>query len=348
MINGICCCLQDSNSLVQRSVLDLINLCLPLNTRQITREDKLQLIVVAIHVVLRRDMSLNRRIYTWLMGSSTQKSAAAAAPSTASNLKSGLPQPQDIADKEADSKPNKTNYEENYFNSISKELLIASIKMLLNNRKEQCILYLFNEESFHLTSSSTSQQLNSFGTLPTGSLVNTNTTLKILKIVSNLVERQEIGQSIIDEILLDLLFYVYKEYCSLQTLCNGAGGGSAPGFMQSSHGHKRAQSNMSTNGLAAFSTVNNHTSVQLGKEMSELKKATCSFLFQSFQLYFIWDFCASKFEKICNEHTHEANVFSAAFGNGNGFAHNAKTTPAQLCDLYEFILDLLKYAVCLI
>ncbi len=73
MVNGICCCLQDSNSLVQRSILDLINFCLPLNTTQITRSDKLQLIVVAIHVVLRRDMSLNRRIYTWLMGATTGK-----------------------------------------------------------------------------------------------------------------------------------------------------------------------------------------------------------------------------------------------------------------------------------
>jgi len=73
MVNGICCCLQDSNSLVQRSILDLINVCLPLNTVQITRSDKLQLIVVAVHVVLRRDMSLNRRIYTWLMGSTTGK-----------------------------------------------------------------------------------------------------------------------------------------------------------------------------------------------------------------------------------------------------------------------------------
>jgi hypothetical protein len=37
MINGICSCLQDPNSLVQRTILDLICLCLPLNTRQITK-----------------------------------------------------------------------------------------------------------------------------------------------------------------------------------------------------------------------------------------------------------------------------------------------------------------------
>ena len=78
MINGICSCLQDPNPLVQRSILDLICLCLPINSRQITRGDKLQLIVVAIHVVLRRDMSLNRRIYSWLMGMATSSSSSSA------------------------------------------------------------------------------------------------------------------------------------------------------------------------------------------------------------------------------------------------------------------------------
>lgn len=61
--------------------------------------------------------------------------------------------------------------------------------------------------------------------------------------------------------------------------------------------------------------------------MNELKKATSNFLFQSFQLYFIWDFCANKFEKICKE-----------------TAGENRATPGQLCDLYEFILDLLKNA----
>ena len=37
MINGICSCLQDPNPLVQRTILDFISLCLPLNSRQITK-----------------------------------------------------------------------------------------------------------------------------------------------------------------------------------------------------------------------------------------------------------------------------------------------------------------------
>ena len=301
MVNGICCCLQDPNPLVQRSILDFICLCLPINTTQITKSDKLQLIVVAIHVVLRRDMSLNRRIYTWLMGPTSAK-----------------PKTNDSTQNESLSK--------NYFDLYSKSLLISSIKMLLNNKKEATILYLFTEEQQN--QSQLSSQLNNqnaslvsnTNTLLLNAL-NTNNTLRILKIVSNLVERQDIGQSIIDEILLDLLFYVYKESCSLNNIYSQGNYGNYGNYSQP-NGHKRTQSN-----LIVTNTVT--TSNQF-KELNELKKATYNFLFESFQRYFIWDFCANKFELICRNYT---EMTSNTFVN---------TTPGQLCDLYEFILDLLK------
>lgn len=85
MINAICCCLQDMNPLVQRSILDLMCTCLPLSTQQITRTDKINLIVVAIHVILRRDMSLNRRIYAWFMGSSSGTSTNSSSSTPGSN-----------------------------------------------------------------------------------------------------------------------------------------------------------------------------------------------------------------------------------------------------------------------
>ena len=103
-------------------------------------------------------------------------------------------------------------------------------------------------------------------------------------------------------------------------LNNNAGVGS--NFIPQTHqGHKRVQS------ISSFSNTNIQLSNQFSKEMNELKKATSNFLFQSFQLYFIWDFCANKFEKICRE-----------------LASENRTTPGQLCELYEFILDLLKNA----
>ena len=214
MINAICCCLQDPNSLVQRSVLDFINLCLPIDTNQINNEDKLQLIVVAIHVVLRRDMSLNRRIYSWLMGSSSSSANSSNNTSNATTPVSSTP-PQATKFEDFELKVQ----EHNFFNSYSKNLLVNGIKMLLNNKKDGGVYYLVNDElSSFYSSGGLMSSSGTTGSTQTGSAhasPSTAATLKILKIVSNLVERQEIGQAIIDDILLDLLFYVYRECCSL-------------------------------------------------------------------------------------------------------------------------------------
>ncbi len=236
---------------------------------------------------------------------------------------------------------NKSN--ENYFNLHSKKLLVSAIKMLLSNKKEQSILYLQSEDPW--TAPSSSQAHHSAhsatslatSTFPTNN--NTNNCLKIIKIVSNLVERQEIGQSIIDEILLDLLFYIYKEYCSLVFVnSNSSNFATTASTGISGQGHRRGHSSSSftgiissTNGVKFEPTSGANSTQPPSKELNELKKATSNFLFQSFQLYFIWDFCANKFEKICLEQATSTST-------------DSRLTPGQLCDLYEFILDLLKNA----
>lgn len=326
MINAICCCLQDSNSLVQRTILDLICLCLPINSRQINKEDKLQLIIVAIHIVLRRDMSLNRRIYSWLIGSVPSLSSTG---STTSSIASTTPISQSTASTPSsnsaytkmDETLNLSLNDSNYFDSYSKSLLIEAIKMLLH-KKDGHILYLVNEQMASLASSSATLTSATLSNQQTSS--NINKSLKILKIVSNLVERQEIGQAIIDDILLDLLFYVYKEFNHLNILANGIGGSHSSNI--------NMKKTPSTNVFNANATSSNQLQQQR-KELNELKKAICNFLFQSFQLYFIWDYCANKFEKICAHFT----LLRMASEND--------ISPGQLCDLYEFILDLLTNSV---
>jgi hypothetical protein len=306
MINGICSCLQDSNSLVQRTILEFINICLPLNSRQITKGDKLQLLVVAIHVLLRRDMTLNRRVYSWLIGPKAQTS-------------SGINSENDGKSSSTNDKPEDVS--ENFFNKHSKHLLIAAIKMLLNKRDSIPILYLLNEESTSYRASgsinnSASKYATTSSSLQNSTSANTLKTLKILKIVSNLVERQEIGHAIIDEILLDLLFYVHRE-CNSLLLYSGVSGVNIKKSYQSSNLHQ-----------------------QNVKELNDLKKATSNFLFQSFQMYFIWDFCSKKFELACRS---QYNLNLNSNQDENSQSHTA-TSPGQLCDLYEFILDLLTNA----
>ncbi|VDO69258.1 unnamed protein product [Heligmosomoides polygyrus] len=68
MVAALCATASDSGSpLVQRNLLDFLCAAFPLDSTNLTREDFVQLIMRCIFVVLRRDMSLNRRLYTWLM-----------------------------------------------------------------------------------------------------------------------------------------------------------------------------------------------------------------------------------------------------------------------------------------
>ena len=64
--------LQDDQQLVQRGFLDLLVSHLPLNApilqSRVTSDDLDILVSAAMSVVLRRDMGLNRRLWTWFMG----------------------------------------------------------------------------------------------------------------------------------------------------------------------------------------------------------------------------------------------------------------------------------------
>ncbi|MGH0139148.1 UNVERIFIED_CONTAM: hypothetical protein FKN15_057972 [Acipenser sinensis] len=68
MVEAVSTSVQDSSVLVQRSTLDLILFCFPFHMSQATRTDMIRILSAALHVVLRRDMSLNRRLYAWLLG----------------------------------------------------------------------------------------------------------------------------------------------------------------------------------------------------------------------------------------------------------------------------------------
>lgn len=64
--------LSDEQALVQRDFLDLLVTHVPLNSpilqSRITEDDLQRLIIAAAGVVTRRDMSLNRRLWVWLLG----------------------------------------------------------------------------------------------------------------------------------------------------------------------------------------------------------------------------------------------------------------------------------------
>ena len=65
---AVCCSLTDSWVLVQRSALELLLQGLPLHQPQFEHTDMVTLVASVLVTLLRRDMSLNRRLFTWLLG----------------------------------------------------------------------------------------------------------------------------------------------------------------------------------------------------------------------------------------------------------------------------------------
>lgn len=71
MIRAFAAALEDENLLVRRSALDLLVQSLRLDSvtvKEAHADDRAILMRSASSVVLRRDLSLNRRLYTWLLG----------------------------------------------------------------------------------------------------------------------------------------------------------------------------------------------------------------------------------------------------------------------------------------
>ncbi|NWS86171.1 DOP1 protein, partial [Toxostoma redivivum] len=121
MVEAVSTSVQDTSVLVQRSTLDLILFCFPFHMSQATRPDMIRILSAALHVVLRRDMSLNRRLYAWLLGFDNNGALVGPRSTRHSN-------PEEHA-----------TY---YFNTFSKEMLVQAMIGILqvNGQGEESTL----------------------------------------------------------------------------------------------------------------------------------------------------------------------------------------------------------------
>ncbi|XP_061772401.1 protein dopey-1 isoform X1 [Nerophis ophidion] len=113
MVEAVSTSVQDSSVLVQRSTLDLILFCFPFHMSQATRPDMIRILSAALHVVLRRDMSLNRRLYAWLLGFDNN------------GVKTG---PRSTR------QSNPEEHASHYFNTFSKDMLVQAMVGILQGK----------------------------------------------------------------------------------------------------------------------------------------------------------------------------------------------------------------------
>ena len=122
--------LLDEQILVQRTFLDLLVTHLPLNAgfykEKVTSEDMKLLVTAAVSVVLRRDVSLNRRLWSWFMGPENQAGINGHSVSTSPEESSKqIGSPLDVST---------THSGSNYFQSYGLELLVASLEGMIARR----------------------------------------------------------------------------------------------------------------------------------------------------------------------------------------------------------------------
>lgn len=115
-VQAICAGLSDDSILVQRSVLDFILVFLPLHVNLISTSQKVSVMSATLGVLLRRDMSLNRRLYTWILGTNLKSSTS-------------LSRADSVGSTDEQDSPMDT-----YFTLYSRPLVIEAVKSLFRQQ----------------------------------------------------------------------------------------------------------------------------------------------------------------------------------------------------------------------
>lgn len=110
-MSGLCSCLNDPVILVQRNTLEFLLIGFPLHTSLLTPFDFTRLVTNGLNTILRRDMSLNRRLYSWLLGSEVAGNRS--------------------KDRVADSTLERAAKVATYFDQHSKQVLIKALRCTL-------------------------------------------------------------------------------------------------------------------------------------------------------------------------------------------------------------------------
>lgn len=149
--------------LVQRNSLEFLLSGFPFHTQQLPTNDLIKLVTNAMNTILRRDMSLNRRLYSWLLGTEVSRSVLESESineSISFNSVSTTTETASIRSSQV-----------TYFEQYSKQILIRALKTIFKNSLKS----------------------------------ETNADLRPYQILRSLLDKVEIGQVVLDDILCDVI-----------------------------------------------------------------------------------------------------------------------------------------------
>jgi hypothetical protein len=123
MMSGLCACLNDAVILVQRNTLEFLLLGFPLHTALLPQSDVIKLVTNSLNTILRRDMSLNRRLYSWLLGTEVLNA-------NRNLMETDLNESISL---NSDSDSSKSSNAVSYFEHYSKPILIKALRITFLN-----------------------------------------------------------------------------------------------------------------------------------------------------------------------------------------------------------------------
>lgn len=131
-VSAVCAALVDRNVLVQRAALDVVSILFPFHQSFLLLPDLTSILTAALHTLLKRDVSLSRRLYSWLLGTQVDKSSIVNCiqpPSSSGDL------PASASD--SDSNVSLLNaLDTSYFDKYSKAFLTLSLGGIMSHAKE--------------------------------------------------------------------------------------------------------------------------------------------------------------------------------------------------------------------
>ncbi|VUZ56449.1 unnamed protein product, partial [Hymenolepis diminuta] len=210
LLESVRCLLGDAVVLVQRDTLDFVILTLPVhlaacntsspNQRVVNYNHPLEgkissfemrdLVVASLAVLLRKDASLNRRLFIWLLGSQNMESADASQHAT-TVARMCLPSSES---------ENDSVIQQEYFKRFSLPLLTEALHFILQST-------LASASSLDVHSGSR------------------NACFRPFRLMSGLLNRSEIGSVLVEQVLVDFVFFTLHMYQRLQQGRGGAEGG---------------------------------------------------------------------------------------------------------------------------
>ncbi|ELU14591.1 hypothetical protein CAPTEDRAFT_134195 [Capitella teleta] len=260
LVEALVLSMQDQSVLVQRSALELLLVAFPMHNSQLTRPDMIKLCSAAVKVVLRRDMSLNRRLYAWLLGTDS----------------GGNPLPS-----RADTISTCSEPEMDYFFFFSREILVAGIKICINETRESAI---------------------PSGGKPLGHL-------RPFRILISLLDRAEVGCSVLEDIMIDVFRCMYRECAVLSSSTVQNGDASVTSLGRKKDGKTRREDRLM---------------------LVEVVK-TANLLFGAFEPHYMWDFIGRTFELACQE--------AGTSRKAKCYTEEKNICINELCILVDFLLD---------